>query len=77
MQKVFHSFSVLRKKKPVEKVEKSVDNSKTSVCGIHPSQTLEIARRIFCQGFFEKTPKFFKKEKCRDFRAFATFFFLI
>ena len=28
-EKVFHSFPLSVKKKPVEKVEKSVDNSKT------------------------------------------------
>jgi len=58
-QRVFHSFSLPVNKKPVEKVENSVDNSKTRLSVKGPSQTLETRRGIFCQGFFRKTQKVF------------------
>ena len=51
-RRVFHSFSLSVEKKPVEKVEKSVDNSKTRLLVNDPSQTLETRRQFFCQAFF-------------------------
>ena len=57
--KVFHRSFRLINKKPVDNVEKSVDNSKTRICGKHLLQTLIFRRCIFCQGVFEKTQKVF------------------
>ncbi len=57
--KVFHHFSLFMNKKPVEKVENSVDNLKTSIFEKHPLQTPIFRQCIFCQGVFEKTSKVF------------------
>lgn len=73
--KVFHHFFLFINKKPVEKVENSVDNLMTSIFGKHPLQTPIFRQCFFVKGFLKKHKKFSRREKALISRAFGIVFF--